>query len=55
MGCLAFKVKRKQSVIQQLEGKKICFAVAGTADEDTRHEGEAFVTAWVELGIWVNS
>lgn len=30
---------------------KTCFAVVGTADEDTRHEGEGFVPGRVGL-LW---
>jgi hypothetical protein len=38
-----------------VEGKKICFAVVGTADRNTRHEAEASAPACIGLGIWVVS
>ena len=34
---------------------KICFAVVGTADEDTRHEAIAFAPACVGLVVWADS
>ena len=35
----------------RVEGKKISFAVVGTADRNTRHEAEASAPACVGLGI----